>query len=51
MDGVACRINAEDKPGLALAAESELGITAGLQDRIIQVQFSCVLHAEWLPCN
>lgn len=26
------------RPGLVLAAEQELGITAGLQDRVIQVR-------------
>jgi len=32
-----------DLPGLALSAESQLGITAGLQDRVIQVSFlACV---------
>ena len=32
----------EDRPGLALRAEAELGITAGLQDRVIQTYGGCV---------
>jgi len=38
-----CSIKHGDLPGLALSAESQLGITAGLQDRVIQVSFlACV---------
>lgn len=35
--GVASRIPQCDRPQLILSAEAELGITAGLQDRVIQV--------------
>ena len=31
-----CRIPVLQRPGLALAAEQELGIAAGLQDRVVQ---------------
>ena len=36
---VTCRIPQDDRPQLILSAEAELGITAGLQDRVIQVSF------------
>ena len=35
------RIPLEARPSLVLSAESELGITAGLQDRVIQVWCAC----------
>lgn len=35
--GVEGSVPVEDRPGLVLSAEEELGITAGLQDRVIQV--------------
>ena len=36
--GVGDAIPAAQRPGLVLAAEAELGITAGLQDRVIQAR-------------
>ena len=35
--GVGSSIPQVERPGLVLSAEQELGITAGLQDRVIQV--------------
>eukprot|EP00877_Chromochloris_zofingiensis_P005287 jgi/Chrzof1/1475/Cz10g09080.t1 len=35
--GVEHAVSIEDRPSLVLSAEQELGITAGLQDRVIQV--------------
>ena len=35
--GMSHQIPLEQRPNLVLAAENELGITAGLQDRVIQV--------------
>ena len=35
--GVEERIPLVERPALVLSAEQELGITAGLQDRVIQV--------------
>lgn len=35
--GVGHRIPLEDRPSIILSAETDLGITAGLQDRVIQV--------------
>lgn len=34
--GLEAAVPVEDRPGLVLRAEAELGITAGLQDRVIQ---------------
>lgn len=36
--GVEHAVSIEDRPSLVLSAEQELGITAGLQDRVIQVR-------------
>ena len=41
-----CRIPLLQRPGLVLAAEQELGITAGLQDRVIQV-FGGVVYMDF----
>lgn len=44
-----------ERPSLVLSAESELGITAGLQDRVIQVRLSYALRNTTLmtasPCS
>lgn len=40
--GVQDRVHAPDLPALALAAEGSLGITAGLQDRVVQTYGGCV---------
>jgi glucuronokinase len=41
--GVSSSIPLVERPALVLSAEQELGITAGLQDRVIQVR-GAVLH-------
>lgn len=39
----------EELPGLILSAETELGITAGLQDRVIQVYEGMVYMVRTAP--
>jgi len=41
-----CRIPVVERPGLVLKAEEELGITAGLQDRVVQV-FGGVVYMDF----
>lgn len=40
------RISVVDRPTLVLKAEEELGITAGLQDRVVQV-YGGVVHMDF----
>ena len=37
-----------ERPSLVLGAEEELGIAAGLQDRVVQVRCPCLPPVAWL---
>ena len=41
-----CRVPVVERPGLVLRAEEDLGITAGLQDRVVQV-FGGVVYMDF----
>ena len=41
-----CRMPVVARPGLVLKAEEELGITAGLQDRVVQV-YGGIVYMEF----
>lgn len=45
------RMKVEDRPKVILSAEEELGITAGLQDRVAQVYGGLVYMVRSLQLN